>query len=63
MEQTDSKMDMQTCETILEWADTRPNFSQDFVRDLYDRIQKGYALTPKQRQALTNIAERFGIEL
>ena len=60
--ETETEDYMEKCEAIFEWARDRPEFSTSFVQDIYDRLEKGEALSQKQQRAIDNIIDGFKIE-
>jgi len=48
---------------ILDWADDKSDFDEDFVLSVQERFEKRGSITEGQDEALDNIIVKFGISI
>ena len=55
--------DLAAVEAVLDWAQDQVDFNTEFLESLQERLENGRELTERQREALDNIIEKWGIKI
>lgn len=60
---SEGNIDQIKIESVLSWANTKPDFKTDFIISVKNSFERNGKLTDKQTQAIDNIITRFGIKI